>query len=200
VVHRVLGETGADPDQIRAQLEEETEKEASKEDVAPSLAPDAKRALLTAYEESQALGSSYIGPEHVLLALTSDPGCAGGVLADWGATRDEVVAAIEAAEADALAALGISLAHVREEVEDRLGTAAWRRVPPAPRRLPFAPAAKRVLELALREALELGDRRVGPEHVLLALARCDETTRALLRRLCIPPDELRSDVLARMRA
>jgi ATP-dependent Clp protease ATP-binding subunit ClpC len=72
VVRRVLGETGADPDQIRAQLEEETEKEARKEDVAPSLAPDAKRALLTAYEESQALGSSYIGPEHVLLALTSD--------------------------------------------------------------------------------------------------------------------------------
>src|SRR4051812_50123999 len=38
----------------------------------PSLAPDAKRALLAAYEESQALGSSYIGPEHVLLALARD--------------------------------------------------------------------------------------------------------------------------------
>src|SRR5215213_5334025 len=71
VVRRVLEGADADPDQLRAQLEEETEKEARK-DVSPSLAPDAKRALLAAYEESQALGSSYIGPEHVLLALASD--------------------------------------------------------------------------------------------------------------------------------
>src|ERR687890_363552 len=69
VVRRVLEGADADPDQIRAQLEEETEKEARK-DVSPSLAPDAKRALLAAYEESQALGSSYIGPEHVLLSHT----------------------------------------------------------------------------------------------------------------------------------
>jgi ATP-dependent Clp protease ATP-binding subunit ClpC len=61
VVRRVLGEAAADPDQIRAQLEEDTEKEA-RNNVAPSLAPDAKRALLTAYEEAQTLDSSYIGP------------------------------------------------------------------------------------------------------------------------------------------
>src|SRR5215216_4651794 len=61
VVRRVLEGADADPDQIRAELEEETEKEARK-DVAPSLAPDAKRALLTAYEEAQAIGASYIGP------------------------------------------------------------------------------------------------------------------------------------------
>jgi ATP-dependent Clp protease ATP-binding subunit ClpC len=71
VVRRVIGEADADPDQIQAQLEEETEKEA-RNDVAPSLAPDAKRALLGAYEEAQALDSSYIGPEHVLLALAAD--------------------------------------------------------------------------------------------------------------------------------
>src|SRR5918997_3304181 len=71
VVRRVLEEVDADPDQIQAQLEEETTKEARK-DATPSLAPDAKRALLAAYEEAQPLGSSYIGPEHVLLALASD--------------------------------------------------------------------------------------------------------------------------------
>src|SRR5918997_6154428 len=71
VVRRVLEGADADPDQIRAQLEEETAKEA-REDASPSLAPDAKRALLAAYEEAQALGSSYIGPEHVLLALAAD--------------------------------------------------------------------------------------------------------------------------------
>src|SRR5215213_8583446 len=53
VVRRVLDGADADPDQIRAQLEEETEKEARK-DVSPSLAPDAKRALLAAYEEGEA--------------------------------------------------------------------------------------------------------------------------------------------------
>jgi ATP-dependent Clp protease ATP-binding subunit ClpC len=71
VVRRVLGEADADPDQVRAQLEEETGKETRK-DVSPSLAPDAKRALRAAYEESQAIGASYIGPEHVLLALAAD--------------------------------------------------------------------------------------------------------------------------------
>jgi ATP-dependent Clp protease ATP-binding subunit ClpC len=84
VVRRVLAETDADPNQIRAQLEEETEKEARK-DASPSLAPDAKRALLAAYEEAQALGSSYIGPEHVLLALAKDAeGEAGKLLSRFG--------------------------------------------------------------------------------------------------------------------
>ena len=68
----MLGEADADPDQIRAQLEEETEKEA-RNDVAPSLAPDAKRALLGPYEEAQALGSSYIGPVSLVGAEGFDP-------------------------------------------------------------------------------------------------------------------------------
>jgi ATP-dependent Clp protease ATP-binding subunit ClpC len=56
VVRRVLEEVDADTDQIRAQLEEEAQK-GGRTDVSPSLAPDAKRALLGAYEESRALGS-----------------------------------------------------------------------------------------------------------------------------------------------
>jgi ATP-dependent Clp protease ATP-binding subunit ClpC len=72
-VVRVLQEVDADPAQVRAELEEESgERRDGRSDVAPSLAPDAKRALLAAYDESQALGASYIGPEHVLLALALD--------------------------------------------------------------------------------------------------------------------------------
>jgi ATP-dependent Clp protease ATP-binding subunit ClpC len=71
VVRRVLERLDADAGAIRAQLEEEVSK-GSRTDVSPSLAPDAKRALLSAYEESQALRTSYIGPEHVLLALAVD--------------------------------------------------------------------------------------------------------------------------------
>ena len=71
VVRRVLEVADAEPDQIGTQLEEEVGKE-DRKDASPSLVPDAKRALLAAYEESQELGSSYIGPEHVLLALARD--------------------------------------------------------------------------------------------------------------------------------
>src|ERR671916_212560 len=94
VVRRVLEGADANPDQIRAQLEEETEKEARR-DASPSLAPDAKRALLAAYEEAQALGSSYIGPEHVLLALADDDeGEAGRLLSRFGLSHTRLRGAV----------------------------------------------------------------------------------------------------------
>jgi len=71
VVRHVLDQVDADPQAIADQLEEEADK-AERTDVAPSLSPDAKAALLAAYEESRELGSSYVGPEHVLLALARD--------------------------------------------------------------------------------------------------------------------------------
>jgi ATP-dependent Clp protease ATP-binding subunit ClpC len=94
VVRRVLEGADADADQIRAQQEEKTEKEA-RNDVAPSLAPDAKRALLAAYEEAQALDSSYIGPEHVLLALAADEeGEAGRLLSLFGLSHTRLRGAV----------------------------------------------------------------------------------------------------------
>src|SRR5215203_5517170 len=94
VVRRVLEGVEADPEAIRAQLEEEADK-GGRTDVTPSLAPDAKRALLAAYEESQALGSSYIGPEHVLLALASDEESeAAGVLSRFGLSHTRLRGAV----------------------------------------------------------------------------------------------------------
>src|ERR687890_1573477 len=100
VVRRVLGEVGADAEAISAQLEEEAQK-GERTDVSPSLAPDAKRALLAAYEESRDMGSSYIGPEHVLLALaTDDESDAGQLLDRFGLShtrlRGAVVRGVEA--------------------------------------------------------------------------------------------------------
>jgi ATP-dependent Clp protease ATP-binding subunit ClpC len=100
VVRRVLEEAGADPDGLRAQIEEEAQK-GGRTDVSPSLAPDAKRALLAAYDESQALGASYIGPEHVLLALAADDESeAGRLLNRFGLShtrlRGTVVRGVEA--------------------------------------------------------------------------------------------------------
>jgi ATP-dependent Clp protease ATP-binding subunit ClpC len=100
VVRHVLHQLDADPDAIAAQLEEEAEK-GERTDVAPSLAPDAKAALLAAYEESRELGSSYVGPEHVLLALARDQDSqAGQVLQRFGVShtklRGAVIRGIEA--------------------------------------------------------------------------------------------------------
>jgi ATP-dependent Clp protease ATP-binding subunit ClpC len=100
VVRRVLEGAGADPDEIRAQIEEEAQR-GGRTDVSPSLAPDAKRALLAAYDESRALGTSYIGPEHVLLALAADEESeAGRLLNRFGLShtrlRGAVVRGVEA--------------------------------------------------------------------------------------------------------
>src|SRR5947207_11240842 len=87
VVRHVLHEIDADPDAIAAQLEEEADK-AERTDVAPSLSPDAKAALLAAYDESRELGASYVGPEHVLLALARDTESeAGRLLERFGASH-----------------------------------------------------------------------------------------------------------------
>jgi ATP-dependent Clp protease ATP-binding subunit ClpC len=100
VVRHVLQQIDADPDAIAAQVEEEAEK-GQRTDVSPSLAPDAKAALLAAYEESRELGASYVGPEHVLLALARDgETVAGQVLQRFGVThtrlRGAVIRGVEA--------------------------------------------------------------------------------------------------------
>src|SRR5919199_995975 len=94
VVRRILEGVEADPEAIRAQLEEEISK-GGRTELSPSLAPDAKRALLAAYEESQALESSYIGPEHVLLALASDEESeAGHLLSRFGVSHTRLRGAV----------------------------------------------------------------------------------------------------------
>src|SRR4051794_6342923 len=90
VVRHVLREIDADPDAIAAQLEEEADT-AERTDVAPSLSPDAKAALLAAYDESRELGASYVGPEHVLLALARDNESeAGRLLERFGASHTKL--------------------------------------------------------------------------------------------------------------
>jgi ATP-dependent Clp protease ATP-binding subunit ClpC len=94
VVEHVLRQLGADPQAITAQLEEEADT-AERTDVAPSLSPDAKAALLAAYEESQELGASYVGPEHVLLALARDEDTeAGRLLKRFGITHTKLRGAV----------------------------------------------------------------------------------------------------------
>jgi ATP-dependent Clp protease ATP-binding subunit ClpC len=86
----LLEQAGADPKSIAAEIEDAAEK-GQPLDVAPSLAPDAKRAILGAYEEAMELGASYIGPEHVLLSLARDEDAeAGATLRKFGLSHTKL--------------------------------------------------------------------------------------------------------------
>jgi ATP-dependent Clp protease ATP-binding subunit ClpC len=106
----------------------------------------ARQVVVLAQEEARALRHNYIGTEHLLLGLL---------------TLDESVAR------RALESLGVTVEEVRAQVSrivgqgDELTTG----------QIPFTPRAKKVLELALREALALGHNYIGAEHILLGLAR-----------------------------
>jgi ATP-dependent Clp protease ATP-binding subunit ClpC len=90
VVMNLLEQAGADPKSIAAEIEDAAEK-GQPLDVAPSLAPDAKRAILGAYEEAMELGASYIGPEHVLLSLARDEDTeAGATLRRFGLSHTKL--------------------------------------------------------------------------------------------------------------
>jgi ATP-dependent Clp protease ATP-binding subunit ClpC len=106
----------------------------------------ARRVVVLAQEESRMLNHNYIGTEHILLGLVHE---GGGVAAE------------------ALTAMGIGLEAVREQVEEIIGQG---QAAPAGH-IPFTPRAKKVLELSLREALQLGHNYIGTEHILLGLVR-----------------------------
>ncbi|MEK6440936.1 ATP-dependent Clp protease ATP-binding subunit [Pseudonocardia sp. T1-2H] len=106
----------------------------------------ARRVVVLAKEEARMLDHNYIGTEHLLLGLIHE---------------DEGVAA------KALESLGIALDGVRHQVEEIIGQG--RQAPSE--HIPFTPRAKKVLELSLREALQLGHNYVGTEHILLGLIR-----------------------------
>ena len=106
----------------------------------------ARRVVVLAQEEARMLNHNYIGTEHILLGLIHEG---------------------EGVAAKALESLGISLEGVRQQVEEIIGQGQS-----APSgHIPFTPRAKKVLELSLREALQLGHNYIGTEHILLGLIR-----------------------------
>ncbi len=147
----------------------------------------ARQVVVLAQEESIRLGHGYIGTEHLLLGLAAEgQGLAARVLAQAGIELDELRGAVAECigrapagiDAGALAAIGIDLDEVRRRVEDAFGPGALERTKAGCR--PFLPRAKRALELALREAKELGHGYIGTEHILLGLSRGDGVAHALL--------------------
>jgi ATP-dependent Clp protease ATP-binding subunit ClpC len=106
----------------------------------------ARRVLVLAQEEARLLNHNFIGTEHILLGLIHEG---------------------EGLAAEALESLGITLQAAREKVEDAVGPAGSSTTGSPP----FTPGAKKVLELSLREALQLGHDSIDTEHMLLGLVR-----------------------------
>lgn len=106
----------------------------------------ARRVIVLAQQEARMLNHSYIGTEHILLGLIHEG---------------------EGVAAKALEAMGISLDDVRREVEEIIGHGNQ----PTTGHIPFTPRAKKVLELSLREGLQLGHKYIGTEFLLLGLLR-----------------------------
>jgi ATP-dependent Clp protease ATP-binding subunit ClpC len=107
----------------------------------------ARQVIVLAQNEARSLDHDSVGTEHILLALMQEGTGVG---------------------ARALEAMQITTDTVREKVEEITGRG---RVPPRKGHIAFAPAAKKVLEFSLREALQLGHTYIGTEHILLGLVR-----------------------------
>ena len=131
----------------------------------------ARRVVVLAQEEAKLLNHNYIGTEHILLGLIHEG---------------------EGVAAKALEALNINLEQVREQVQDIIGQG--QQSPSG--HIPFTPRAKKVLELSLREALQLGHSYIGTEHLLLGLIREGEGVAAqVLTKLGADTNKVRQQVI-----
>jgi hypothetical protein len=131
----------------------------------------ARQVVVLAQDEARALKHNYIGTEHLLLGLL----------------REE-----EGLAARILETLDVTLEDVRYQVERIIGMGDE----VATGQIPFTPRGKKVLELALREALSLGHNYIGTEHLLLGLVREGEGVgMRILLDLGVTQDEIRNDVV-----
>ncbi|MBV9446257.1 MAG: UvrB/UvrC motif-containing protein [Streptosporangiaceae bacterium] len=131
----------------------------------------ARRVIVLAQQEARMLDHNYIGTEHILLGLIHEG---------------------EGVAAKALESLGISLGTVRQQVEEIIG----RGQQALTGHIPFTPRAKHVLELSLREALQLGHNYIGTEHILLGLIReGDGVAAQVLVRLGADLNRVRQQVI-----
>ncbi len=134
----------------------------------------ARRVVVLAQEEARLLNHNYIGTEHLLLGLIHEG---------------------EGLAAKALESLGVTLDQVRSQVEDMIGVGTA--TPQG--HIPFTPRAKKVLELSLREALQLGHNYIGTEHILLGLLREGEGVAAqVLMKIGLDMQKVRQTVLQLM--
>ena len=174
----------------------------------------ARMAVVVAQEEARMADSPRIEVEHVLLGVLHKPDPELGVLlTEVGLTiedaRNRLPGVVDGPlgdeDAEALKSIGIDLDAVRASLQATFGTDALDREIPDARRgwfggrmghIPFASSAKKVLELALREAIHRQDKSIGAEHVLLGILRAPSPVARSIVEAHLSVDELRERVLA----
>jgi len=162
----------------------------------------ARQVVVLAQEEARQLRHGWIGTEHLLLGLLGeDGGAARQALRERGlqaaTVRQRVIALVDGGlDPQALATLGIDLDQVREATEAAFGPGALDARGPLPTgHIPFSKRAKKVLELALREAVRLKHNDIGPGHLLLGLLREGSGLAArIIAEAGIDQDDLRAEV------
>lgn len=132
----------------------------------------AQRAVAGSQDEARARHHTYIGPEHLLLALLREP---------------------EGVAHEALQAMSVDSGILLTRLEEGIGYGPGRG--PSSTRIPFTPAAKKCLETALSEALQLGHKYIGAEHILLGTLReRDRVAAQTLMAFGVEPSALRAQV------
>jgi ATP-dependent Clp protease ATP-binding subunit ClpC len=132
----------------------------------------ARQVVVVAQDEARALNHNYIGTEHILLGLLREG---------------------EGVAARVLVSLGVTLELVRAQVVEVVGPGEGE---VTHGQIPFTPRAKKVLELALREALSLGHNHIGPEHILLGLSRDNEGVASRILLACdADAEKIRNEVM-----
>jgi ATP-dependent Clp protease ATP-binding subunit ClpC len=133
----------------------------------------ARQAVVLGQEEAEALRHDYVGTEHLLLGILRER---------------------EGVGAHVLEGFDVTLERVRGEVVRIVGVG--QSTAPAAGHLPFEPAAKKALELALREAGKLGHTYIGTEHILLGLVSAkDGRSGQILRDLKVDPNRIRDELI-----
>lgn len=131
----------------------------------------ARRVIVLAQEEARMLNHNYIGTEHILLGLIHEG---------------------EGIAARALESLDVSLTAVREQVQEIIGSGPQA----SSGHIPFTPRAKKILELSMREAIQLNHGYIGTEHILLGMVRANEgVANQILAKLGAEPAKVRQTVM-----
>jgi ATP-dependent Clp protease ATP-binding subunit ClpA len=184
---------------------------------------EARAVVIDAQQQARRLGHNYIGCEHVLLAVAASESVVAATLHERGVTPARVEQAVgevvggslfESLDKDALAAIGIDLSLVRDKIEAAFGPEALRTPPHRRRRrwrqartgdkgrghIPFTPAAKKCLQLSLREALALHSRSLGVEHIALGLTVMpDGPIPRIFAAIGVSPVQLHTELVDRHR-
>jgi ATP-dependent Clp protease ATP-binding subunit ClpA len=163
---------------------------------------DARAVVTNAIGEAERRGDRHVGSEHLLLGVIASANpLTSAALEAFGVRLQDARSTLDAGDVDALAAIGVQVAQVPAPAPDDSSRRSFWRFGRGAHK-PFTGGAKKTLEETLRQAIRLGDRQIGTEHLLLALAAktSPDPAHQLLRAMSVDPAALRTDVERRLQS